>query len=82
MLPPECTTSDNCFGRINGQFSIDCSALVFELPADMLYEGDVRLDRNSHDGEAAFQRLRETLGKAKRYPGEPQYHSVEVRVEI
>lgn len=82
MLPPECATLENCFGRINGKFSVDCSALVFELPVDMSYEGDLRVDRNSHDGEAQFERLREIFRNAKRYPGEPQYHSIEVRVEL
>jgi hypothetical protein len=81
FLPLECTTSDDCFTRIYEKFSVECSALIFELPADMSYEGEVRVDRQL--GETAFQKLQEIFeeANAKRYPGEPQYHSVEVRVE-
>lgn len=81
LLPPECKTSDDCFDRVRKQLSVDCSVLVFELPADMSYEDQVRVDRKM--GEAAFQKIRDIFEKAnaKRYPGEPQYHSVEVLVE-
>jgi hypothetical protein len=82
MLPSECIALDDCFSRIQEQFSIDCSALVLELPADMSYEGDVRVAKDSHEGEIAFEQLRETFRSAKKYPEGPQYHSVEVRVEL
>lgn len=82
MLPFECTTLDDCFSRIQEEFSIDCSTLFFELPADMSYEGDVRVDKISHTGETTFEQLGEIFRNAKKYPSEPQHHSVEVRVEL
>lgn len=82
LLPPECTTSDDCFDRIRELFSIDCSVLVFELPEDMSDEDQICVGQNSHEGEEAFQKLREIFRNAKKYPGEPRYHSVEVRVEL
>jgi hypothetical protein len=54
--------------------------MIFELPEDMSLKGRIRVDRGSQAGENAFQEVLRTFRKAKKFPGEPQYRSVEVEV--
>lgn len=82
FLTSDCTTSHDCFTRICERIGTDCSFMVFRLPEDMSQEGSIRLDRGSGHSEALFQRVLEVFRKAKTYPGEPQYHSVEVEVGL
>jgi hypothetical protein len=82
FLTPDCTTSSNCFTRICEKIRTDCGFMVFRLPEDMSMESSVRLDRGSTNAETTFQRVLDIFRKAKRFPGEPQYRSVEVEVGL
>jgi len=83
FLTPDCITSRDCFNRICDKIQTDCSFIVLQLPADMEGQsGGLRLDRGASDSETIFQRVLEIFRKAKKFPGEPQYRSVEVEVGL
>jgi hypothetical protein len=82
LLPADCTTSHDCFRRVCEHIATDCSFMVFRLPEDMSLEGRIRVDRGSQAVENTFQKVLGIFRKAKRFPGEPQYRSVEVEVGL
>ncbi|KAF2818982.1 hypothetical protein CC86DRAFT_413360 [Ophiobolus disseminans] len=83
FLTPDCTTAQSCFKRICDKIKTDCSFMVFQLPEDMEgVIGGVRVDRGSSDAETTFQHVLEIFCRAKKFPGEPQYRSVEVEVGL
>lgn len=82
MLTADCTKSHDCFRRICEHIATDCSFMIFELPEDMSFRGRIRVDRGSQAGETAFQEVLAIFRKAKKFPGEPQYRSVEVEVGL
>jgi hypothetical protein len=82
FLTAACTTIDECFTRICDRIQTDCGFMVFHLPEDMSREGSVRVNRGSADAEATFQRLLQIFCTSKKFPGEPQYRSVEVEVGL
>lgn len=56
--------------------------MVFRLPEDMAYSGNSRIERGSGDGERTFQKVLNSFNKARKFPGDPQYRSVEVEVGL
>jgi hypothetical protein len=82
FLTADCTTSSNCFTRICEKIQTDCDFIIFQLPEDMSVENNVRVNRGSSNAEATFQRVLDIFRKAKKFPGEPQYRSVEVEVGL
>jgi hypothetical protein len=80
FLSPDCTTAYDCFNSVCQQISTNCSFMIFQLPEDMSLKGSMRLQRGSGDAQTIFQVLLDIFGKAKKFPGEPQYRSVEVEV--
>jgi hypothetical protein len=56
--------------------------MMFRLPEDVLHESSVRIDRGSDNSEVVFQQVLDIFQKAKRFPGEPQYHLVKVEVGL
>jgi hypothetical protein len=82
FLPNDCPSAQDCFKRLCEQIKTDCSFMVFHLPEDMSLAGSVRIDRGSLAGEETFKRVLEIFQKAKKFPGEPQYRSVEVEVGL
>jgi hypothetical protein len=82
MLTADCTTSQDCFKHTCEHTATDCSFMIFELPEDMSLRGRIRVDRGSQAGENAFQEVLRSFRKAKKFPGEPQYRSVEVEVGL
>jgi hypothetical protein len=82
FLPNHCPSAEDCFKRICEHTKTDCSFMVFHLPEHMSQEGSVRIDRGSPAGEETFQRVLGFFQRAKKFPGEPQYHSVEVEVGL
>ncbi|KAH7077600.1 hypothetical protein BKA63DRAFT_489165 [Paraphoma chrysanthemicola] len=82
FLTPDCTTANECFTRICEKIETDCSFMVFHFPEDMSMTGSVRLNRGAGDAEPTFQRIVEILQKAKKFPGEPRYRSLEVEVGL
>jgi hypothetical protein len=82
FLTSDCITSHDCFARICKEIGTDCSFMIFRLPEDMSHESRMRIDRGSDNSEVAFQRVLDIFRKSKSFPGEPQYHSVEVEVGL
>lgn len=83
MLTSDCATAHDCFNRICEKIQTDCSFMVFQLPEDMQgVVGGIRVNRGSGDAEVIFQRVLEIFRQAKRFPGEPQYRSIEVEVGL
>lgn len=83
FLTPDCTTANECFKRICEKIRADCSFMVFQLPEDMEgVVGGVSVDRSEVDFEQTFQRVLQIFRRAKKFPGEPQYRSVEVEVGL
>jgi hypothetical protein len=80
FLTPDCISSLECFHRVCEQIDTDCSFMIFQLPEDMSLSGSMRLDRESGDAENIFQSLIAIFRRAKKFPGKPQYRSVEVEV--
>jgi hypothetical protein len=75
-------SSQDCFKRICERIATDCSFMIFQLPEDMSLEARVRIDRGSPTGESEFQRVLGIIQKAKKFPGPPEYRSVEVEVGL
>jgi hypothetical protein len=82
FLTSECTTSHDCFDRVCQHVGTDCNFMVFQLAEDMSLKGSMRLDRGSADAEKIFQGVLGIFRKARKFPGEPQYRSVEVEVGL
>jgi hypothetical protein len=82
FLTPDCTTAHDCFNRVCQQISTDCSFMIFQLPEDMSLKGSMQLQRGSGDAQTNFQVLLDIFSEAKKFPGEPQYRSVEVEVGL
>jgi hypothetical protein len=82
FLTHDCTTAHDCFTRICDTIETDCNFMVFRLPEDMSREGSLRVNRRSTDAETVFQRVLEKFREAKKFPGEPQYRSVEVEIGV
>jgi hypothetical protein len=82
FIGSDCTTAYDCFNSVCEQIATDCSFMIFELPEDMSQNGSVRLDRGSSNAETTFQRVRSVFRRAKRFPGNPQYRSVEVEIGL
>jgi hypothetical protein len=82
FLSNQCPSAEDCFKRICEHIGTDCSFVVFHLPEHMSAEGSVRIDRGAPVGEETFQRVLGYFQKAEKFPGEPQYHSVEVEVGL
>jgi hypothetical protein len=78
-LRPDCATAHDCFRRVCDHISTNCSSMIFQLPEDMGYDS-VLLQQGSGDFERNFQLLLDIFRKAKKFPGKPQYRSVEVEV--
>ncbi|KAF2026177.1 hypothetical protein EK21DRAFT_39146, partial [Setomelanomma holmii] len=82
FLTSDCATAHKCFTRLCQEIKTDCSFMVFRLPEDMSMNGSVRVNRGAVDAEPKFQRVLEIFRKAKKFPGVPQYRSVEVEVGL
>jgi hypothetical protein len=82
FLSNQCPSAEDCFKRICEHIGTDCSFVIFHLPEHMSTEGSVRIDRGAPVGEEKFQRVLDYFQKAEKFPGEPQYHSVEVEVGL
>jgi hypothetical protein len=82
LVHMRCTTAHDCFNRVCQQISTDCSFMIFQLPEDMSLKGSMQLQRESGDAQTNFQVLLDIFSKAKKFPGEPQYRSVEVEVGL
>ncbi|KAH3981000.1 hypothetical protein HBH51_050050 [Parastagonospora nodorum] len=76
------TTSHDCFHRVCERISTDCNFMVFHFPEDMYQAGSIRLDRGSADSDATFQRVLSIFRTARKFPGDPQYRSLEVEVGL
>jgi hypothetical protein len=82
FLTADCTTIDGCFTRICDKIRTDCGFMVFHLPEDMSREGSIRVNRGSAHADVTFQRVLQIFRISKKFPGEPQYRSVEVEVGL
>jgi hypothetical protein len=76
------TTSHDCFHRVCERISTDCSFMVFHFPEDMYQVGSIRLDRGSAVSDATFQRVLGIFRNARKFPGDPQYRSLEVEIGL
>jgi hypothetical protein len=82
FLTLNCTSSLECFDSVRQHIGTECSSMIFQLPEDMSPKGSMRLDRESGDAEDIFQSLIEIFRTAKKFPGKPQYRSVEVELGL
>ncbi|EAT84444.2 hypothetical protein SNOG_08168 [Parastagonospora nodorum SN15] len=82
LLKLDGTTSHDCFHRVCERISTDCNLMVFHFPEDMYQAGSIRLDRGSADSDATFQRVLSIFRNARKFPGDPQYRSLEVEVGL
>jgi hypothetical protein len=80
-LKLDCATVHDCFKRVSYHISTDCSFMIFQLPEDMGHDS-VLLQRGSGDFGRNFQLLLDIFRKAKKFPGKPQYRSVEIEVGL
>lgn len=76
------TTSHDWFNLVCERISTNCSFMVFQFPEDMYQAGSIRLDRGSGDSDATYQRVHGIFRNARRFPGDPQYRSLEVEVGL
>jgi hypothetical protein len=80
FLMTDCASSLECFKCVREHIDTDCNFMLFQLPEDMSLRGSMRLDRESGDAEDIFQSLLAIFRNAKKFPGKPQYRSIEVEV--
>lgn len=82
FLNDEFCSAAVCFAKLGEYIGAQLSYVEFHPPEDMSLESRIRVNEGSEEADSMFEGVLTMLRKARSFPGEPSYRTIEAEIGL